>query len=353
MPRKFALIGVLVVALQASIGSTTYLSNAEDAAATLVTKWYNTTSGLFDSTGWWESANSLTTLADLAAVDDSQINATTEIFQNTLVQAPNTYRGFLNDFYDDEGWWALGWIAAYDVTKDPQYLQTAEAIFDDMTTGWGTPCGGLWWNKKHSEVNAIANELFLSVAAHLANRATTNQSYYLNWALQEWDFFQNSGMINSNNNINDGLDQQTCKNNNGTIFTYNQGVILGGLVELNQAAPNASYIDTAKAIATAAITKLSDANGILHEPCEPTCDVQGAQFKGVFMRNLQVLQQAVHEHQFQTFITKNADSIWANDRNGTELSQDWAGPFIPPSSATPQSAALDALVAAVAVTGGS
>jgi hypothetical protein len=52
-------------------------------------------------------------------------------------------KGFLNGYYDDEGWWALGWIQAYDVTKNIQYLQIAADIFEDMKNGSTTPCGGI------------------------------------------------------------------------------------------------------------------------------------------------------------------------------------------------------------------
>lgn len=64
-------------------------------------------------------------------------------------------------------------------------------------------------------MNAIANELFLSVAAHLANRAENSQ-YYINWAKKEWEWFAASGMINENNTINDGLTTD-CKNNGATV----------------------------------------------------------------------------------------------------------------------------------------
>jgi predicted alpha-1,6-mannanase (GH76 family) len=111
-----------------------------------------------------------------------------------------------------------------------------------MAKAYGTtPCGGLWWSKDETYVNAIANELFLDIAAHLANRAGSRSSYYLRWAKKEWRWFQKSGMINSNNTINDGLDLDTCENNGGTVWSYNQGVVLGGLTELSRATNDDAY----------------------------------------------------------------------------------------------------------------
>ena len=82
-----------------------------------------------------------------------------------------------------------------------------------LRTGANRECR---WDKSHTYVNAIANELFLDVAAHLANRAS-NKAYYLATAQSQWIWFKNSGMINAQNNINDGLDSTTCKNNGGTV----------------------------------------------------------------------------------------------------------------------------------------
>lgn len=110
-------------------------------------------------------------------------------------------------------------IVVYDVTGDRKYLQTAQSIFDDMDKSYGTtPCGGLWWDKAHTYVNAIANELYIDVAAHLANRASQYRTaYYLDRATTAWKWFQESGMINSEWNVNDGLDS-LCKNNGGTVW---------------------------------------------------------------------------------------------------------------------------------------
>lgn len=123
---------------------------------------------------------------------------------------------WLDGFYDDDLWWALAWIAAYDVTKDRQYLTLADSIFKSIATTWGTNCGsgGIWWSWKQDYANAIANELFLSTAAHLANRLD-DKEYYVKWAKAELDWFLKSGMINDKNLINDGLTKD-C-NNNGQV----------------------------------------------------------------------------------------------------------------------------------------
>ena len=362
---------------------TSYGANASRAQSAIIAlqQWYNESTGLWESTGWWNSANALTMLADFVAVDSSLDVIAEHVFQNTFSEAQKAsletvkfmtpysvttytgpqfppsiippqygFSGFLNDFYDDEGWWALAWLKIYDLTKQPQYLQAAIDIFEDMAKGWGGTCGGLWWNKQHSYKGAIENALFLTVAAQLANRAS-NKEFYLSWAWKEWDWFQRTGMINAHYNINNGIDLVTCRNDNGTVWSYNQGVILGGLLELHRAAPDKNYLIIAERIALAGIQFLGDSNGILHDPCEPDCGADGPQFKGIFMRNLQKLQLAVPSNQFKTFIDKNANSIWLNDRaSGNELGLVWSGPFMDATAST-QSSAADALVAALAIGG--
>jgi glycosyl hydrolase family 76 len=93
---------------------------------------------------------------------------------------------------------------------------------------------------------------FLSVAAHLANRVADpdQQARYLSWAEQEWQWFSQSGLINSDNLINDGLNGN-CENNHGTTWSYNRGVILAGLVELYRQDPHCSLQRTAQYIALA------------------------------------------------------------------------------------------------------
>jgi predicted alpha-1,6-mannanase (GH76 family) len=291
-------------------------------------------------------------LVDYARVSKStQFNS---VLANTFTAAQKTSPNFINNFYDDEGWWALAWIDAYDLTQNQQYLAMAETIFADMSGGWDTTCGGgIWWSKDRGYKNAIANELFLSVAAHLATRDSAKSATYLSWANKEWLWFAQTGMINSKNLINDGLGTSdghtttaSCANNGQATWSYNQGVVLGGLTELSKVNSDPSLAVAAQTIATAATTLLVDASGVMHDPCEANCGADGVQFKGIFVRNLVALQGAYPQAAYNTFITTNANAIWTQSQGANyQFGQVWSGPF-DAGNAGSQSSALDAIVGA-------
>lgn len=316
--------------------------------------WYVQSSGLYQTTGWWNSANAITVLANYSRAANTQQYF--PVLSHTFTTAQTTSPGFLNTYYDDEGWWALAWIDAYDLTHDARYLQIAESIFADMSGGWDTTTcgGGIWWSKEKTYKNAIANELFLSVAAHLANRAAAPQkTQYADWSKREWEWFSASGMINAQTLINDGLDSsnpKACRNNGQNAWSYNQGVILGGLAEFSQFSHEASLLSRAAAIADAALSHLGGPDGILHDTCEPGCGADGPQFKGIFMRNLMRLYNSAPHSAYRSFAESNADSILKKDQDLHHFfGLVWSGPF-DSADAARQSSALDAIIAAAEMT---
>jgi predicted alpha-1,6-mannanase (GH76 family) len=340
---RFAAAGSTVPVLSSS-------SYTQQAAAGMqaLQQWYSSGSGIYASpSGWWNSANAITVIANYTAATKS--SQYLSVLAQTFDNAPGSqgHANFINNYYDDSGWWALAWIAAYDATGNSSYLSMAETIFTYMTGGWDNVCdGGIYWTTARSYKNAVANELFLDVAAKLANRTTgTASASYLVWAQKEWAWFINSGMINSSNLINDGL-SGACLNNNATEWTYNQGVVLGGLVELYKADQDPTLLPKAQAIATAVTTKLVNSQGILVDTSVSGGDAP--QFKGIFMRNLMALYQAAPNPQYKAFVDANANSIWTNDQGPNyKLGALWQGPF-DSGDATRQTSALDTLIAAMA-----
>jgi len=279
-----------VQAVRAAPEPVAYLTYSREAESGLkfLQHWYVPETGLWKTTGWWNAANAVTVL-----VNEERVTGT-RLYRGAIANtfARNRKRGFLNNFYDDEGWWALAWLDAYDLNHEMVYLKTARSIFLDMTGGWDETCGGgIWWSKDRKYKNAIANELFLSVAAELAIREGGAQRLSdSKWAMREWNWFQRSGMINEDNLVNDGL-TGGCRNNRRTVWTYNQGVILGGLSALARLRRNPAFLMVARQIADSALQELTDKNGILHDPCEPNCGADGSQFKGIFVRNLLALNK--------------------------------------------------------------
>lgn len=185
---KASLLGVSLAATDRA----TYVDRSVTAIKTLQS-WYDEPDGLWQTTGWWNSANCLTVLGDLLslAVDGAEDLDLEDVLSNTFTQAQQTtqtatktlvkgsskrlfesryiaspvlgnsglaargFSGFINNYYDDEGWWALAWVRAYDVTGNTDYLDMAESIFADMQGGVNGTCGGgIWWSKDRKYKNA-------------------------------------------------------------------------------------------------------------------------------------------------------------------------------------------------------
>ncbi len=329
--------------------------------------WYVPQTGLYQTTGWWNAANATTMLVDAMRASNNHTNEAllADVLTHAQVTVPKSeqvgplakmtgFPGFLNNYYDDEGWWALAWVDAYDLTGKPEYLAMAGSIFKDMTGAWDNTCGGgIWWSKDRNYKNAIANELFFSVAASMARRAGTDaeRKAAADWAAKEWQWFQATGMINRDHLVNDGLiidkTDNTCRNNGRTVWTYNQGVVLGGLTEWYRVTHDDSLLTEARVLADAGLAHLTDENGVLHDPCEPnSCGEDAIQFKGIFVRNLSRLNGQVQEPRYRGFFQVNAKSIWQNDRtDANQFGVVWSGPLAAVNAGS-QSSALDVLVAA-------
>ena len=376
---------------------------------------------------WWNSANAITAVIGYMSVTGDRAYLG-PVVENTFTRARRTHRpiaarsltrplslfdrraytGFINGFYDDEGWWALAWIDAYDLTGDEKFLTAASDIFDDMAAAWDDVWhGGIYWGKHNGAPdraglsavprgwtgpykNAIANELFIAVAAGLGLRyrrrypTSTQHVDFQQWAIRCWKWFssappQGVAMINDASLINDSPNMHGENDNSKSVWSYNQGVILAGLRDLTELTGDASYIGRAEKIADAFITHPWNAarrsgqhpgparpsesgviDGILHEhdDCNPdgtgpvhhgaTPGVDSALFKGIFVRNLARLYQSVPKASYGQFIKTNARCALAHAGGQHRFGSNWSAA---PDTAdfVRQTAGLDLINAALLV----
>ena len=319
---------------------------------------YNEETGLWETTNWWNAANALTGIIRYTAVTgdktfegviENTFNKTKKFTVPATDQHPKrTAENYINDYYDDEGWWALAWIEAFDLTGNKEYLEMAKTIFEDMKKGWDEKCGGgIYWKKGLPYKSAISNELFMLLGARLALR-DENKFYYEEWALKEWSWFSKTGMINELPLVQDGV-KENCEAK-GRHYTYNQGVILAALIDLSKLTGDKQYTTLASNIALAAIHNMSTPEGILKGHPKKEEGADGVQFKGIFMRHLAYLFIQTGNTVFKEYILKNAESIKvAGSKEGTFLiGSQWEGPFDSANGGR-QSSAIDALVSGLDV----
>jgi hypothetical protein len=298
---------------------------------------------------WWNSAATLTSLIDYAARTGNRqydwvIARTFDVNRGTF---PAGQRGtdpiegnFISRAVDDAGWWGLAWVAAYDHTGDARYLTMATTIANYLHQYWdpSTCGGGVWWSRERTYKNAVTSGLYLRLSAAV-HRRTPGDSVWLQRARTAANWYLASGMINSAGLVNDGLTQD-CRNNGQTVWTYNQGLAIGGLYEVWRATGDTRFLDNARRLADSTLSGLTR-NGILTESCDTgqaSCDDNQKQFKGILMRYLAELG-------YQQFAVQQSNSLWANDRDPlNRIGQRWAGGSPNQTDWRTQASALSALL---------
>jgi len=315
----------------------TAMARARVAADVLMSS-YEPDKAWFPSS-WWNSAVALQTVGDyMQRTGDrrylGQLNNTFEkdkgVFPAGVLSGDPLLGNFTSRAIDDSEWWALTWLQTYDLTHDAKYLNMAVTIANYVDGYWdtGTCGGGVWWDGERTYKNAITNGLWIRLTAELHNRIP-GDTLWLGRSRTAWTWFQGSGMINANGLVNDGL-TNVCTNNGQNVWSYNQGLAIGAGLELWRATRDPQVLTSVRRLADAAIgPNALVTDGVLTETCDAadqTCDDNGKQFKGIFMRYWTDLVDTTHDRRYASFLDQQAASIWDDDRDAAgRLGTRWSG----------------------------
>lgn len=288
---------------------------------------------------WWNSAVALQTIGDyMQRTGDrrylGQLDNTYEkdkgVFPPGVLSGDPLLGNFTSRAIDDSEWWGLTWLQAYDLTRNPKYLDMAITIANYVDGYWDTSTceGGVWWNAERTYKNAVTNGLWIRLTAELHNRIPGDQ-LWLTRSRTAWNWFQHSGMINAGGLVNDGL-TDACTNNGQNVWSYNQGLAIGAGLELWRATRDPAILASVRRLADAAIGPNGLAtSGVLTEACDAitqTCDDNGKQFKGIFMRYWTDLVDTTRDRRYAAFLEQQAESIWNEDRDAAgRLGTRWSG----------------------------
>jgi predicted alpha-1,6-mannanase (GH76 family) len=135
------------------------------------------------------------------------------------------------------------------------------------------------------------------------------------------------------------------------VWSYNQGLAIGAFTQLWRSTGSGRYLDTAKRLADAAMSSSAlTRDGVLTESCDistASCDDNQKQFKGIFIRHFADLADATGSATYKAYVRKQADSVWATDRDSlNRLGQRWSGTSPNTWDWRTQASALEALTAA-------
>lgn len=231
---------------------------------------------------WWH-AHALDCLLDgyLRTQDHKYLNRLRKEYEATYRKNGNT---FLHNWYDDMEWMALALLRAWDETKETQYKEQVFLLWEDIKTGWNDhQGGGLAWRKNQLDYkNTPANAPAAILAFRLYQRF--NREEDLQWGKQILNWLMENLVDPDTSFVWDGINRQgDNKIDYDWKYTYNQGVVIGALVELYKIKKKEELLN--RAIQIALITKklLADPHGgILPYEGVDDCGL----FKGIFVRYL-------------------------------------------------------------------
>jgi hypothetical protein len=97
-------------------------------------------------------------------------------------------RGQPRTWFDDNGWWGIAFMDAYQATGDPRALVDAERAFTFIAAqGWDNSSGGIWWNTSHPYKSgpALASDTLLGALLYTTTRRASylaEVNKFLTWA---------------------------------------------------------------------------------------------------------------------------------------------------------------------------
>ena len=243
-------------------------------------------------------------------LDTSNSGEPNGIFTSTLAAfdgtaAPPTGPGGPK-YYDDNDWVGIELVRLYKATHNPALLGTAEGVMAFEMAGWQAnpelACpGGIPFSNttENTDRNTVTNAPTAELAAQLYR--ITGKASYLQFAEMAYQWVRHclllpGGMYADHIRQHGGID--------ATVWSYNQGTMIGAGTLLYQATGNSGYLYQARQTAQAALAYLTPARLGSEIPFFPS----------VYFRNLLYLDSVTHDPPGPKLAQAYVDNAWQHLR---------------------------------------
>ena len=233
------------------------------------------------------------------------------------------FNGKSDRFYDDNDWLAIDFCDYYALTKEPKYLEKAEALHAYIYSGWSEELGGgiFWCEQQRVSKNTCSNAPATVLCMKLYE--LTKKPEYLEWAKKTYAW--------TKENLCDTTDYVYWDNIalNGKIatqkYTYNSGQMIQAGVLLYKETGDESYLADAQRTAKGSfdhftsMQNLPNGKAIRFYTSSPWFNV-------IMFRGLKALYEVDGNALYVNTMADNARYAWKNtrDENGL-LGDDWSG----------------------------
>ncbi|HEV7656125.1 MAG TPA: glycoside hydrolase family 76 protein [Mycobacteriales bacterium] len=191
----------------------------------------------------------------------------------------------VNRYYDDMAWMGIALLRADEVAGADTGGLVRE-LWSDIRAGWDERHGGIVWRREDPRpyTNTPANAPSAILAAKLHRRYRDPAD--LDWARRIADWQYATLVDPASGMVWDGVHPAEQPGPDRTLWTYNQGTVVGAETELWQLTGDRGHLDRARRTAAAALDHFADpSGGVL--PNEGMGD--SSVFKGIFAHYLGAL----------------------------------------------------------------
>jgi hypothetical protein len=214
-------------------------------------------------------------------------------------------------YYDDNAWVGLNLVHEYELTSNASDLALAQNEFNFDVTGWdtsttdGCPGGVFWEDTAGSQRNATANGANAELGLELDELTGNNSD--LVWATRMYQWAVTclrtaGGLYDDHVNADGSV--------NTTIWSYNQGVMVGAGVLLYKLTGTSSYLTQAQQTASASVLYFGTGSVLSN---------QGPAFNAIYFRNLLFLNSVLPDDGYASEAQSFGSSMWAQRQASTGL----------------------------------
>ncbi|HEX8855112.1 MAG TPA: glycoside hydrolase family 76 protein [Thermoleophilaceae bacterium] len=210
-------------------------------------------------------------------------------------------------YYDDNEWIGLELMRRYAVTRQRGLLERSRAILRLVIRGWDrrapTCPGGVKWTpvpriyQRGTVTNGPGAQLAVAIYEATGDRRA------LGWGQRMYAWAERCMLDEQAGLYQDHFRADGSRDT--TIWSYNQGSMIGAAIALYRATGDRAYLDTAAARAARALDYFEDSR----LPSEPPY------FLAIYFRNLLAYEQLAGGTSFRTQLERYADQAWNQSRD--------------------------------------